>query len=648
MFRKCPSLPVQVASIATLTRPQRLERWALWRPDLLVVDECHHVLAPSWRRIIDTLPYARLIGFTATPLRLEGKGLARIFSEMIAATTVKELIAGGWLSPVKTFAPPLLPDLNGVAVRRGDYVVDELAQRMNQQRLVGDCVEHYRRHCNGGAALGYACTIAHSKALVEAFRAAGYRAVHVDADTKASEREDEVAALGAGDINIIFNVGLFTEGLDLPALAGVLMARPTKSLGLYLQMVPRPELVRQTVAALTRMEVPAGVIASHHHENPEAGVQVALVSSLVRPQRLERRALWNPDLLLIDETHHLVAKTWQKLIEVFPEAYTVGFTATPIRLDGKGLGRVFGGMVVVVTVKELMAKGWLAPARHYAPELRPDLSEARTRGGDYVATDAAEAMRGSGLVGDAISHYLRLCDGGSALVYASTIQHSMEIAEQFRLAGVPAQHVDGDTRRATREQAIAALERGELKVLTNVSLFAEGLDLPALAAVILLRPTKSLGLYLQMCGRALRPATGKEFAMIIDHAANVFNRELCDEDHLWQLADRKRSKKAAGAPVKRCPQCGAVTAAAARCCPECEFEFEVKRSAPGFVPGDLEIADPAALLRLRVGRMPRWHQRQWAGTDYDRLKLIAEIRGYAPGWAFWERRRALEAEGRLE
>jgi DNA repair protein RadD len=207
-----PELAAQIASIATLTRPRRLARWAAWRPDLLLIDECHHVLAPSWRRIIDTLPYARLIGFTATPLRLDGKGLGRIFSEMIAATMVKELIAGGWLSPIKTFAPPLLPDLSGVSMRRGDYVADELAQRMNQQTLVGDCVEHYRRHCNGGAALGYACTIAHSQALVEAFRVAGYQAQHVDADTKAAEREAAVAALGAGDINIIFNVGLFTEG----------------------------------------------------------------------------------------------------------------------------------------------------------------------------------------------------------------------------------------------------------------------------------------------------------------------------------------------------------------------------------------------------------------------------------------------------
>lgn len=431
------------------------------------------------------------------------------------------------------------------------------------------------------------------------------------------------------------------KGIQIARMAAGALAKARRAL----IALPRRELVRQALAALARMQIPAGVIAARYHETPEAPVQVALVSSLVQPQRLLRWARWNPDLLLIDEAHHLVAATWQRLIEVFPEAYTCGFTATPIRLDGKGLNRVFGGMVVVATVRQLMAEGWLAPARHYAPAIRPDLSDARVKGGDYVGEDAAAAMRRSGLVGDAISHYRRLCDGGLALVYAATIQHSMEIAEQFQMVGVPARHVDGDTPRVVREQAIRALEDGELKVLTNVNLFAEGVDLPALAGVILLRPTKSLGLYLQMCGRALRPSPGKDFATIIDHAANVFTHGLCDEDHLWTLKDRKRNKKAAVAAVKRCPQCGAVMAAAVRSCPECEFEFEVERRAPQTVPGDLELADPAVILRVRLERMPLFQQRAWAGADYERLRLVAEIRGYQEGWAWHERRRALEAEG---
>jgi DNA repair protein RadD len=248
--------------------------------------------------------------------------------------------------------------------------------------------------------------------------------------------------------------------------------------------------------------------------------------------------------------------------------------------------------------------------------------------------------RRSGLVGDAIAHYQRLCDGGSAIVYASTIKHSREIAEQFRAAGVPAQHIDADTAKVRRVEAIASLERGETKILSNVNLFSEGLDLPALAGVIMLRPTKSLGLFLQMCGRALRTVPGKEFATIIDHAANVFEHGLCDEDHLWSLSDRKPRKKA-GDAAKRCPECGAVAAVSARSCPECGFEFYAGRSEPSTVAGDLVPADPAEILRVRIGAMPLFRQREWAGADYERFKLIAELRGYRPGWAFYEHRRAI-------
>jgi superfamily II DNA or RNA helicase len=184
-------------------------------------------------------------------------------------------------------------------------------------------------------------------------------------------------------------------------------------------VVHRVELVRQTIATLAAMGIPAGIIAAGVRETPEILVQAALVTSLVRPQRLARWAGWAPNLMIVDEAHHLVAKSWQTLIEIFPGAFTVGFTATPLRLDGKGLGRVFGGMVVVATVKELIAEGWLSPVRHYAPAVLPDLSGARVRGGDYVAEDAAEAMRRSGLVGDAIAHYQRLCRGGSSTTPAT-------------------------------------------------------------------------------------------------------------------------------------------------------------------------------------------------------------------------------------
>jgi DNA repair protein RadD len=181
------------------------------------------------------------------------------------------------------------------------------------------------------------------------------------------------------------------KGVQIAWMAAGAMAKERR----VLIVVHRIELVRQTIAALAAMGITVGIIASGFDESPEALVQIALVTSLVRPQRLVRWAEWNPNLLIVDEAHHLVAKSWQTLIEIFSQAFTIGFTATPLRLDGKGLGRVFGDMVVVATVKQLIADGWLSPVRHYAPAVGPDLSGARMRGGDYVAEDVAEAV-GSG------------------------------------------------------------------------------------------------------------------------------------------------------------------------------------------------------------------------------------------------------------
>jgi DNA repair protein RadD len=156
--------------------------------------------------------------------------------------------------------------------------------------------------------------------------------------------------------------------------------------------------------------------------------------------------------------------------------------------------------------------------------------------------------------------------------------------------------------------------------------------------VILLRPTKSLGLYLQMCGRALRPAPGKDYAVVLDHAGNCLRHGLCDDDQEWSLEDRKKRRREAGVPLKRCPDCGAMVPISARACPCCGADFPGFEGAP-VVEGDLQIADRDAVARVRVAGMSRWRQIAWAGGDFARLKLVGEVRGYRPGWARYEHER---------
>ena len=405
-------------------------------------------------------------------------------------------------------------------------------------------------------------------------------------------------------------------------------------------VVHRRELVAQTAKALAEHQLAVGIIAAGHAERPELSVQIAMVSTLTRPERLARWAGWGPALMLVDECHHLIARSWGKLIEVFPHAYLIGFTATPLRLDGKGLGRIFKDMVVGATVKELIAAKYLSPVVHFAPPSQLDLANLKTIAGDFDAEEAAERMRRAKLVGDAIEHYKHHIHG-PAIAYACTVAHSEELAAEFCDAGIRAVHVDAGTKEADRAAAVAGLGSGEVDIIFNVGLFTEGLDVPVLAGVLLLRPTKSLGFYLQMCGRALRVAPGKERAVILDHAGNVFAHGLVDDDQVWSLADRSKSKaKKTGPWSRKCPVCAAVIPAAARFAPHCAAVFVPEPLIPDFAEGELRPVDPMMVTRQRIAAMPRWRQLEWAAGDFDRLKLIAEVRGYEPGWAWWQRQRA--------
>jgi superfamily II DNA or RNA helicase len=404
----------------------------------------------------------------------------------------------------------------------------------------------------------------------------------------------------------------------------------------------RVELVRQTLAALAEHQVAAGVIAAGHAELPELAIQVAMVPTLARPQRLKKWAAWNPDLLVVDECHHLLAKSWERLIEGWPLAYACGFTASPIRLDGKGLGRIFRDLVMIGTTRQLIADGWLAPIKYLAPPSRFDAASIRVVAGEFDAESAAAAMRRAHLVGDAIEHYRRHVHG-PAIGFGASISHSQELAAEFAAAGIRARHVDADTPAGKRAAAVAGLADGGVDVVFNVGLFTEGIDVPALAGVLLLRPTQSLGLYLQMTGRGLRVAPGKEEAVIVDHAGNCFRFGLPDDDFEWSLKDRERRPAKEGAPVKRCPECQAIVKAAAKVCPHCEADLRADAPAPEVIEGTLEIVDPQQLLRRRLAAMPLFRAREWAAGDYRRLRLIADIRGYKAGWAWHEQQRAMEA-----
>ena len=226
--------PVQVCSIQTLAR--RLERRP--RASLVIVDECHRATASSYRKVLETWPDAVVIGLTATPWPSQRRGLAELFEDMVLVATPAELIQLGALVEYDAYAYDA-PELHKVRITAGDFNQRDLGIACNTKVLVGSVVREYLAHAKGRRAIVFPVNIEHSKALIEEFVPAGVRAAHVDGTTPKAERERILASFSEGSITVVASVACLSEGFDAPAAEVCILARPTKSLTLHLQMIGR-------------------------------------------------------------------------------------------------------------------------------------------------------------------------------------------------------------------------------------------------------------------------------------------------------------------------------------------------------------------------------------------------------------------------
>lgn len=384
----------------------------------------------------------------------------------------------------------------------------------------------------------------------------------------------------------------------------------------------RKELIDQCSARLDGLGVPHGVImADHWRRRPGLQVQVASVPTLVNRELRE-----SPDLLFIDETHRARASSYQQILARYPQAICIGLTATPIRGDGKGLGNLFTALVQCPSVAQLTEMGFLVPTRVYAPA-RPDLRGVKKSAGDYNLGALGHFMDRKVLVGDIVDHWQRLADNRLTVVFAVTIEHSQHITEQFRQAGVAAAHLDGTTPKPERERLLAQLAAGEIRVLSNVGVLTEGWDCPQVSCIVLARPTMSMGLYLQMAGRTLRPADGKTDALILDHAGCTLMHGFVDDERDWQLSeDRIKPKIAIDTEenVKVCPDCGRAYPRAQQEC-ECGYVFNKRDLTPDQEAGELVDAT-AQRAKYQAITMERRR------AMYAMWRDECRFRGYKPGY----------------
>ena len=396
--------------------------------------------------------------------------------------------------------------------------------------------------------------------------------------------------------------------------------------GRVLILAHRKELIRQTSATLADFGVDHGLIVPGEPATLH-GVQVASVQTIVR--RLERLD-WAPSLIVVDEAHHATSGSGHgKVLEHFAGAKVLGVTATPARLDGRGLGVRVGGffdaLVQGPSVAELVAAGYLSRPRVFAPPGAPDLSGVRSVAGDFRKSDLAGLMDKAVITGSAVDHYQRWCPGEPAIAFCASVAHAEHVAAAFSAAGYRAASIDGRQDDVTRAGRIADLASGALQVLTSCEIVSEGTDIPVVAAAILLRPTKSLGLFLQQVGRALRPFPGKTHATILDHVGNCHRHGLPDQDRGWDLDAVRRRRDAVAAPSSReCPVCSCVSRPMPAC-PACGHVFPVVAREIEEREGDLQeikIAAKAEERRVRAGC-----------KTLDDLRELGQARGYRPGWA---------------
>lgn len=396
--------------------------------------------------------------------------------------------------------------------------------------------------------------------------------------------------------------------------------------------------------------------ASYYH--PGAACGVAGIDTLTRRRPADDPWLSQVTLWQTDEAHHLLRENkWGAGVAMFPRALGIGWTATPGRADGRGLGShtdgVFDVMVSGPEMRQLITEGYLTDYRIFCPPSDLDLSDVPVSGatGDYSAPKLRAAVHKSHIVGDVVGTYVSRFMGRLGLTFAVDVEHAQEMTHAYRAAGVGAEIVTANTPDALRASILRRFREGAVQQLVNVDLFGEGFDVPTCEVVSMARPTASYNLFAQQFGRALRPSPGKTHGTILDHVGNVIRHGLPDAPRMWAL-DRRESRGRQTATVTVC-YCSRCTAAYERVhwrCPYCGYVPEpAGRDAPERVEGDLTELDPATLRALRgeiarvdgPTRLPEDVSRATAGAIHrnhtDRQRAQRALRDCIALWAGWRR-----------
>lgn len=343
-----------------------------------------------------------------------------------------------------------------------------------------------------------------------------------------------------------------------------------------------------------------------------------------------------PNLIIVDESQHSRAKTYRKIFDYYSGVPRLGFTGSPWRLSGKGFKDIYSAMVQGPTTKWLIKHQKLAPFTLYGYQLGDKSTLKHSSTGDYTKQSIDDFTR-SIIHGDIIKSWLKFAKDRKTIVYCHSISFSKIVAREFRDAGINAVHVDSHTPTQKREEIMDSFKQDKIKVLCNVDLVSEGVNVPDCSCIVLLRPTESLVVYLQQAMRAMRYQPNKQ-AVIIDQVGNFKKFGLPDTDYHWSLEDREKhphkdeGTAADGPTIKTCPECFAVIEASKVTCPLCGHDFSA----------EIRKIKQKKDQRLQAIKAQQIHinyistKKPGELNNIHELSLYAKARGYKHGWIFYQ------------
>ena len=388
-----------------------------------------------------------------------------------------------------------------------------------------------------------------------------------------------------------------------------------KTRGEVLVLTHRQELQKQHLVLLEELGI--------------TNARVAMI--LTEAKRLEQYP--KPALIIADEAHLSRSNSWMKVIEYY-DTYTVGLTATPIRLDGLPLN-IYDKLIVGVDTKWLIENQRLAPYEYYAPTL-VEADGLRKVAGDYVTGDLEQLMTRRAIYGDVVKTYLRLAHGERSIAYCVSVRHARETAEAFRAAGIRAEAISAGTPGGRRAEILEDFRAGRITVLCNVGIISEGVSINEVSCCMLLRPTESIALGIQQMMRCMRYMPGKT-AKIIDFVGNYTRVGLPDEDREWslktQMVRKKQLNEHGDFYIRSCPQCF-MTFQTAPVCPFCGHVYLLK-------PREIEAHKEIELARITAEEAQRVAEakkksraEQGRAQSFEELVKLGRQRGYKNP-AFW-------------